>query len=261
MLQSRYLARWLGACVVLMLSVCWFTDFAAAQPPVTAPDTTLIRDSKAEELVGGQLAQIIEQFKYVAIVGVLILCGLGLPLPEEVPILTSAVLSKLGMLDPWCALTALVVGVMLGDSVMFLMGRHWGPRLLEHRFAQRMLPVERREKILALFGKYGAWIIFAARFMPGLRAPLFLTSGTMGVRFWVFFGMDGAAMLVSVPTSFGLAYFFTDQLEQVLEAKDHVQHYAFGALALFVVGGLVAKKLWQSRTKPPVEAPQTPVAK
>lgn len=259
MLQSRYLARWLGACVVLMLSVCWFTDFAAAQVPVSTAEAAPLQDSKADELIGGNLGYAIKHFKYLAIVGVLLACGMGLPLPEEVPILTSAVLARLGVLDPWYAIAALVVGVMLGDSVMFLMGCRWGPKLLEHRFAQRMLPIERREKILHYFAKYGAWIIFAARFMPGLRAPLFLTSGTMGVRFWVFFGMDGAAMLVSVPTSFAVAYYFTDQLEQALEAKEHVQHYAFGALAVFVIGGLLIKKWWHSRQ--PVEVTEAPVAK
>lgn len=259
MLQNRYLARWLGACIVVVLMVCCMTDLAWAQPPVDLPDATLVRDSKAEELLDGRLAKFIEQFKYIAIVGTLLLCGFGLPLPEEVPILTSAVLAKLGMLDPWWSLGALIIGVMLGDSVMFMLGKHWGSHVLEHRFAERMLTPERREKIGFYFAKYGAWIIFAARFMPGLRAPLFLTSGTMGVTFWVFFFMDGAAMLISVPTSFGLAYYFTDKLERVLEFKEQAQIFAFAALVLFVVGSLLVKKWLLGRSK--VHEPQSSAVK
>ena len=111
-----------------------------------------------------------------------------------------------------------------------------------------MLTPERNEKIAGYFEKYGAWIIFAARFLPGLRAPLFLTSGSMKVKFWVFFAMDGAAAMLSIPTSFWLAYFFTDQLEKVLKVRDTVQYWAFGAAIVFVVGGLLAKRRWKNRS-------------
>lgn len=242
MSHGRCLARWLGACLLIALIGIWDPDCAWAQSPSVQPDQTIIHDAKADELLDGRLAKFIEEFKYVAIIGVLLLCGFGLPLPEEVPILTSAILANLGMLDPWWAVAALVVGVMGGDSIMFMLGRHWGSHVLEHPFAARLLTAERRSRIAELFAKYGAWIIFAARFMPGLRAPLFLTSGTMKVRFVVFVLMDGAAMLISVPTSFALAYYFTDKLDQVLAVKEQVQWWAFGGLIVFLLVGAVVKK-------------------
>ena len=38
-----------------------------------------------------------------------------------------------------------------------------------------------------------------ARFMPGLRAPIYFTAGTVGVKFHTFLFYDGLAALVSVP--------------------------------------------------------------
>src|SRR5690606_4047889 len=107
-----------------------------------------------------------------------------------------------GHLSPWPALSAVMFGVMLGDSVMFLLGQRWGNHVFEHRMARKLVTPERHRKIVEYFGRYGAWIIFAARFLPGLRAPLFLTAGSMKVPFWVFFLMDGAAALLSIPISF-----------------------------------------------------------
>jgi membrane protein DedA with SNARE-associated domain len=42
-------------------------------------------------------------------------------------------------------------------------------------------------------------ICFTSRFAPGLRAPVYITSGVLRVPFTVFIGMDGLAALISVP--------------------------------------------------------------
>lgn len=239
--------RWLGGLALFVVSIGLLMAWA---DPLHAQDAAqaAASDAKAHQLLESELASVIARFTYAAIIGVLLLCGLGLPLPEEVPILTSAILAASGTLEPWTALGALMLGVMVGDSAMFWLGQRWGTHLLEHGFARRMLTPERNAKILEYFAKYGAWIIFVARFLPGLRAPLFLTAGSMKVRFWIFFAMDGAAALISIPTSFWLAYYFTDQLENVLKVKDTVQYWAFGAVVVFVVSGLLIKRWWKQRT-------------
>ncbi|MEZ6065633.1 MAG: DedA family protein [Planctomycetaceae bacterium] len=187
----------------------------AAVPPAAADEPTAPEAGNlADELTSSQVGSLISRFTYVAIIGVLLLCGMGLPLPEEVPILASGVLARTGHLQPWPALAALMFGVLAGDSVMFLLGRRWGSHMLEHRLTRKLLTVERKEKIEAAFQKYGAWIIFVARFLPGIRAPLFLTAGSMRASFWTFLAMDGAAALLSVPISFWVAYYFTDKLKE-----------------------------------------------
>jgi membrane protein DedA with SNARE-associated domain len=219
----------------------------AVQPagPAAAP-----QEPAADTLRSGRVARLIERFTYAAIIGVLLLCGMGLPLPEEAPILTSAVLAHAGHLDPWWALGACLFGVMLGDSVMFFLGRRWGTHVLDHRLPRRLLTVEHRERIAAYFQRYGAWIIFAARFLPGIRAPLFLTAGTMRVPFWLFFLMNGMAALLSIPLSFWLAYVFTDKLQEVLHQRDTVQYWALGVIAVgVVVSWLVHRAIVRRRSQ------------
>lgn len=252
------LACWLIAGLLTACCLCRGSESSFAQSEIAAEPSAVSKDSptsklssseksKREELLDSTVGQAIEHFSYAAIIVVLVLCGLGLPLPEEVPILTSAILAASGTLNPWWALGSLMVGIMLGDSVIYWLGRRWGTQVLEHRLAKRMLTPERRDKIAGYFDKYGAWIIFIGRFLPGLRAPLFLTAGTMRVSFWTFFGMNGAAAAISVPASFGLAYYFTNQLEKALSVRDSVQYWAFGGLTVLVVGSLLAKRWWTRR--------------
>jgi membrane protein DedA with SNARE-associated domain len=230
-------------------------QFLHAAPPEQATDTvqggsTTVpqagapADDLAEELAEGEVGRLVERFSYAAIIAVLLLCGLGLPLPEEVPILVSGVLSRTGHLQPWPALLCVMFGVLAGDSIMFLLGRRWGSHVFDHRLARRMLTPERRVKIEAAFAKYGAWIVFVARFLPGLRAPLFLTAGSMKTSFWVFLGMDGAAALVSIPISFWVAYVFTDKLQEVLD----LSHQVLFVIVAIVLAALVAGHfLWERR--------------
>lgn len=212
-------------------------------PPPERPDRL------ADELTRGRVGRLIRRFSYAAIVTVLLLCGLGLPLPEEVPILTSGVLAQMGHMQPWPALSALMVGVMLGDSAMFLLGKRWGGHLFEHKLARRLLTRERQAQIAAYFARYGALVIFVARFLPGLRAPLFLTAGSMQVRFLTFFTMDGLAALLSIPLSFWVAYYFTDRLTEVLELSHSVLYWGLAGVILLLLIGHVVWDRWRSARK------------
>lgn len=257
-----WLATWtIAACAFFALSPTTFAQSTEAESPAAIASRDV-----AEELENSHVGRLIERFTYAAIVGVLFLCGLGLPLPEEVPILTSAILSQSGHLRPWWALGACMFGVMVGDSVMFLLGRRWGNHVLDHRLSRKLLTVERQQVIAKYFERYGAGIIFGARFLPGIRAALFLSAGTMRVSFWTFFAMDGAAALLSVPLSFWLAYFFTDKLKDLLNLREHVHFWAIGLMAAGVVAWVLFHRFWAKRhdpnARPPAEtaAPQDSAA-
>jgi membrane protein DedA with SNARE-associated domain len=223
---------------------------ASSPASAVAVDADPPREGLAEELVDSQVGKVIRRFSYGAIILILLLCGLGLPLPEEVPILASGVLAGMGHMHAWPALIALMVGVMLGDSAMFLLGRRWGSHLFEHRFARRMLTRERQARIAEAFAKYGALVIFVARFLPGLRAPLFLTAGSMRVKFITFFTMDGLAALLSVPISFWVAYVFTDRLQEMLDLSHRVLYWVLAGLVVLLLVGHLVYDRW--RKKPPV---------
>jgi hypothetical protein len=59
----------------------------------------------------------VEHFTYLGIFAVLLLASLGVPIPEEMPIIASAVLSHEELVRWWLALPVCVAGVLSGDTV------------------------------------------------------------------------------------------------------------------------------------------------
>ena len=109
--------------------------------------------------------------------------------------------------------------------------------LVEHRWFRRIAKPWLLDKARNMYAAHGAKIIFAARFMPGLRSVLFMTAGTFRVPYWKFALIDGSAALISVPVWVWLASKFSGTVEQLLgEAR----------MASYLIGGalLVALLIW-----------------
>lgn len=146
---------------------------------------------------------------YVAITAVLILTGSGLPIPEEVPIIAAGVLAAEGTLNPFVAVACCLVGALVGDCVMYWIGYHFGRGVLqEHRWWARCITPEREDRIEAMFRQHGLKVFFVARFLVGLRSPVYLTAGILRVSFKRFLLIDLICATAVVGTFFGLAYRF-----------------------------------------------------
>jgi membrane protein DedA with SNARE-associated domain len=97
-----------------------------------------------------------ERGSYLGIVFFLTLTGIGLPVPEEVPIVAAGVASRLAQLKWYYALPACMVGALLGDSLMYAIGRFFGARILkEHPWWSGFLTPERERTIENLLRKHG----------------------------------------------------------------------------------------------------------
>lgn len=184
---------------------------------------------------------------------VLILCGLGLPMPEDIVLITAGLLTAESG-GSWVATTLLMyAGVLGGDSIVFAAGRYFGIRLLEKRWLQRIISPAKREKIEKLFARYGSAVFFVARFLPGLRAPIFCTAGAMRAKYSQFLLFDGAAALVSVPAFVFLGHWlwqkFGDDIEQLTRATSHTQSVTMVVAVLAVIGAAIAVWIIRRRAR------------
>jgi membrane protein DedA with SNARE-associated domain len=161
------------------------------------------------------IEHIVEHFTYAGIFLVLFVAGLGVPIPEELPIAAAAALASRGIVRWWIALPVCVVAVVAGDVVLYWVGHHWGERILEWRLVRRILTKSREARLLESYRRHGVKIVFTARHIMGLRAAAFLTAGIARIPFWKFLAVDGGAAIVSVPIGFGLAHLLTEQLYQL----------------------------------------------
>jgi membrane protein DedA with SNARE-associated domain len=186
----------------------------------------------------------IEQFTYLGIFLVLFFGGLGVPIPEELPVLAAGALAHEGYMRWWVALPVCVLGVLVGDSVLYWVGHHWGERILDWSIVRRVLTRQREHALMEAYRRHAAKTVFTARHVMGVRAAAFLTAGIARVPFWKFVLVDGAAAMLGVPTGFALAYFFTDQLEAILLDVRRVERWAT-LIVLLILATWIAVVAWR----------------
>jgi membrane protein DedA with SNARE-associated domain len=177
-------------------------------------------------------------FGYRGIFFALLLGSLGVPIPEEMPIVAAGALSHGGLLRWWLALPVCIAGVLSGDMVLYWTGRHWGERALNWRVVRWVLTPQREVWLKDAYCRHAVKTIVTVRHVMGLRAAAFLTAGIARVPWWKFMLADASAAIVGVPFSFGLAYFFTDQIGAILADVHRMERWLL-LLGLVVLGGLV----------------------
>ncbi len=166
--------------------------------------------------MAGLISGYIEHFTYLGLFVVLMMCGLGLPIPEDVAMLTGGYLAHRGITHYPITIAVSLLGVVAGDNSLFFMGRRFGSGLVRYftlAWPGRQHQIQRIERFMQ---RHGARAIFYARFLAGLRALIYLSAGSFGVRPAVFLFYDLLGALISVPIVVTLGYIFGKQLEMIV---------------------------------------------
>jgi len=162
-----------------------------------------------------------ERGSYLGIVLFLTLTGIGLPVPEEVPIIAAGVASRAEALQWYYALPACLLGALLGDSTMYAIGYFFGEKVLkEHPVWSGFLTTEREQKIESLIKKHGIKAFFLARFLVGLRSPFYLTAGILRVPYRWFLLADFICASVVITVFFGLSYAFGARIGAFIQSAE-----------------------------------------
>ncbi len=216
-----------------------------------------------------QIVALITDYPYQTVAVLFLLCGLGLPLPEEIVLLAGGYVcakypehAELPWMMAWCA-----GAILAGDVVPFVMGRVFGVRLLRLRWLRYVVTKQRLASFDRWFRRRGDLVILIARFLPGLRVVAFFTGGTMKMPWRRFLFLDGLGIVILVPALTLVGFHSAGFIEQVIATVQRVER---GILWGAIGGGLVLALwfwLWRrqrrlSRQPRPTEAfvqPQRPV--
>lgn len=157
------------------------------------------------------LLNLVPDYGYVGIIVFLVLTGCGLPLPEEVALIAAGVLSAPPnpRMDPWLALLCCLVGCLVGDSIMYFIGRKIGRRVMNSNTPWGKYLTPEREKLLEyMIHQHGVKVLFVARFLVGIRSPVYLTTGILKFPYVRFILADLLCASVVILLFFGLSYYF-----------------------------------------------------
>lgn len=171
---------------------------------------------------------------YLVIFGLLILCGVGNPLPEDTILIAGGYLAYAEVVNVYYIIAICYVGIIGGDVLLYSIGRKYGQRVIEHPKFLRLIPIARVDKIRRGFRRWGHWMIFFARFLVGFRSPTFLLSGVMKLPFKEFLVIDCLGAVISVPLFVGLGYLFGTHVEAIRHDVTRVKHWIVAAIILLI---------------------------
>ncbi len=175
---------------------------------------------------------------------------MGIPVPGETALITAGIIASRGDLAIEAVIAVAAAAAILGDNVGFLIGHHYGRRLLTAPgpFSRhRLRVIEIGEPF---FDRHGPKAVFLGRFISGLRITSAWMAGISHMR-WPIFTFYNAAGGVVWAVSFGLlAYYGGEHAETII--------HTFGiagvsAAVLFGVGLYVVLRVRRRRAEALVE--------
>jgi membrane protein DedA with SNARE-associated domain len=154
------------------------------------------------ELVLGHLASLRGVQAYEAVFLLLFLCGIGMPLSQDMLLLAAAGFVTLGTMAAGPLFVVSVLGLLAGDALTFWTGRHWGARWIRRPWAARFVPPERLPGIEESVRRHAVLGSVLTRFLPGQRSTLFFVAGTLRMPWGRFLLGDGIAAMLHVGVLF-----------------------------------------------------------
>jgi len=178
---------------------------------------------------------------------ILIFCGLGLPVPEDIVLIFLGFLVYSGYGNIFFAVFLGYFGIIIGDSIIFIAGKRYGIKILKFRLFSRVITKGRLKKAKQFIVNHGKKTIFMARFLPGLRTPIFFTCGTLKMKFMIFFIIDSLAAILSAPVFTLLGYFFGDKIDVVISHLKRIDRIVLLSLALIIILVYLLKRFFNKK--------------
>lgn len=137
-----------------------------------------------------------------------LLLGLATLVQEDVPTLAAAALAGAGKLPLGWAAAGCLLGIWIGDLLLYGAARVFGRRVLDLPWVRTRVSTEAVARSERWFAQEGTWLLVSSRFVPGTRLPTYLAAGFLRVPFARFAGVTGAVVAVWVALLFVLVLRF-----------------------------------------------------
>jgi membrane protein DedA with SNARE-associated domain len=193
---------------------------------------------------------------YPLLFGMLFSCGLGVPIPEDLPLLVAGYFVADGKMNLGIAAVCAWCGIIGGDCMLYSLGRLLGPEITKVPIIGTHINKERLEQTHQYFEKYGIWVVAVGRLFAGIRGAMVVTAGTIRYKFWHFILADGAAAVVSGGLFMAIGFWIRRRGGSLHEIAEEIKKYQLELLAgivllvvVFVLWGMCKKKRREARVK------------
>ena len=191
---------------------------------------------------------------YQMLFGLVMAEVIGLPIPAALALIAAGALAATGALSVGLCLAVALGAMLIGDTIMYLVGRHTGWWLLGVLCRLSLHPDSCILRSADAFYKKGRMVLVFARFVPGINTLAAPLAGSMNMPMPVFYAFDLAGACLYTGAYFGGGYLLSGFTGAIERGYHTVGNYAGWAMGIGI-GGYVAYRAWdryRSRPSGPV---------
>lgn len=196
------------------------------------------------------LASAVATHGYSILFAIVFMEAIGIPVPAALGLLIAGGAAAKGTLAPGLCVAFALSAMLLGDTLMYLLGKYTGWWLLGVLCRISLNPEACILQSADSFYKRGRALLVVAKFLPGINTMAPPLSGSMNMPAWQFLGLDSLAAILYTGVWFGAGFLFSGFLSAITRG-----YSAFGDVVTWIVAAGVAlwlayrARLWHAARK------------
>lgn len=164
-------------------------------------------------MIGNAVLDLIHQYGYLFFFLAFSLGPFGIPIPNEVTILTGAVLSRSDVINHWAAYISILAGLLTAITIAYSAGHFFG-----HKFKKKFSHNKHYLRAESILRKKGNLAMCIGMFIPVVRYFMPLLIGLSGIRYKKFALITYSSALLWTIIFFALGTFFGDSILSLLHS-------------------------------------------
>ncbi|WP_159888141.1 DedA family protein [Paenibacillus puerhi] len=194
----------------------------------------------------------IHQFGYFALFFSLWLGIVGMPIPDEVVVMTGGMVGSLHLLQTVPAYVMTYLGVVSGLSLGYILGRVMGPLVVDRlREKKKIEPyIQKSDRLLE---KYGSCALVISYFLPVVRHVLPYLVGVNKMPFHKYAMISYSTGLMWTTIYFIIGYFLGGNIERIGNNVYKYGYYGLAAAVIFIISAAIIQAIRKRRRCVPNE--------
>ena len=146
------------------------------------------------------------------VIFIVILLAIATLVSEDITCITAGLLVSQGAIGFLPATLGCFIGIFIGDTSLYLLGRILGIRALRIPPLKWFVDAQKIERSKKFFDRYGPFLIVVTRWIPGMRIPTYVAGGMLKLNFFKFITYFLCAAIIWTPALVGLSTIIGERL-------------------------------------------------
>lgn len=163
-------------------------------------------------MISTTIMELLHQYGYLIFYFAFSLGPFGIPIPNEITIISGAILSQTGIINSWITYFCILSGLLTAITIAYFAGKLFGKKI-RHTLQdnKHMIKAER------ILNKRGNWAMCIGLFIPIVRYVLPLVIGLSGIKFRRFALISYSSALLWTITYFTAGTYFGSPILSTLQ--------------------------------------------